>query len=203
MKLKDYNTKTIIWTDKDLMLNKNLYIDIEDTQYVFKVFYVKEAIIEIGVFIKYSSLERGTGPIERNIMDKITTNIYDYQGFFRRYKTNPAFIIDTDVYELRQAGAGPVALRLLMDFSYSELDNPTRPIEKMLRNLIVYTYEMEIEGNPEKEKRLERILKKAEKDNQRKEELVRKTREKEKRMRELEDDLDLFKPVDKSRYKMR
>lgn len=203
MKLKNYNTKTIIWTDKDLMLDKKLYIDIEDTQYVFKVFYVKEAIIEIGVFISYSSLERGIGPIEKDIMDGITADIYDYRGFFKRYKTNPVFIIDTEVYKLRQAGEGPIALRFLMDFSYSELDNSSRPIEKMLRNLIVYTYETEIEGNPEKEKRLKRVLKKAERDNQRKEELVRKTREKEKRMKELEDDFDLFKPVDKSRYKIR
>ena len=205
MRLENYKTKLLIWSDKDLMLDKIMYLNISGKQYTFKVFYVKETIIEIGVFIPYTSIENPSGPIEKNLKDMIYyDNLYDPQSFFsKNFFFKPEFVMEGETYSLRIAGSGPVALRLLMDIPFSDIDKSNKPIERKLRDLIVRTYEMEMENNSKLEERFEKVLEKNRKDKLRKEKRIQKTKEKEKRTKELEDEFDLFKPRDKSRYKIR
>ena len=57
-------------------------MEIEDKKYAFRIFKAKNAIMEFGVFLPYSSLKDSEGPIERSLNEMIYPNIIDYERFF-------------------------------------------------------------------------------------------------------------------------
>lgn len=205
MRLANYDTKLIIWSDKNLLIGKRIYLKIENKNYTFKIFNVEHSIIEFGVFIPYTSLEESNGPIEQNLNDMLYYDtIYNYERFFsNNFFFKPKFIYGGEEYTLRMAGSGPIALKLILEFTLSELDNSNKPIEKKLRNFIVRTYEKEMEHDSDLENKFKRVLEKDKEDKLKKEERLKEIKKKEKRIREVEDEFDFYKPRDKSRYKIR
>ena len=90
-------------------------MEIEDKKYAFRIFKAKNAIMEFGVFLPYSSLKDSEGPIERSLNEMIYPNIIDYERFFsENFFFKPEFFIDDEKYTLRIAGEGPIALILLI-----------------------------------------------------------------------------------------
>ncbi len=179
-------------------------MEIEDKKYAFRIFKAKNAIMEFGVFLPYSSLKDSEGPIERSLNEMIYPNIIDYERFFsENFYFEPEFFIDDEEYTLKIAGEGPIALKLVMDLTYSEINSSNRPIEKKLRNFIISFYKYKMKMDPNLKNEFEKVLEKEKDKEMRKEERLKKVREKEKRMNEIEDEFDFYKPRDKSRYKIR
>lgn len=204
MRLEDYDIKHIVKTDRTLLKRRKMNVKIEDKTYDFIIFDAKNAIIEFGVFIPYTSLKASNGPIERNLNEMLYHDIIDYEGFFsNNFFFEPEFIIDDTKYVLKMAGSGPIALKLILELTYSEINSSDRPIERKLRNYIISIYNYEMKNNPDLKNKFERILEKNKEDNERKEEILNDVREKEKKMKEIEDHFDFYKPRDKSRYKIR
>ena len=75
MRLEDYDIKLIVKSDKDVLNDKTLPLEIEDEKYAVKIFEAKNAIIEFGVFLPYSSLKDSDGPIERNLNEMMNLEI--------------------------------------------------------------------------------------------------------------------------------
>lgn len=204
MRLEDYDIQLIVKSDKDILNNQTLPIEIEDKKYTFRIFKAKNAIMEFGVFLPYSSLKDSEGPIERSLNEMIYPNIIDYERFFsENFYFEPEFFIDDEEYTLKIAGEGPIALKLVMDLTYSEINSSNRPIEKKLRNFIISFYKYKMKMDPNLKNEFEKVLEKEKDKEMRKEERLKKVREKEKRMNEIEDEFDFYKPRDKSRYKIR
>ncbi len=205
MRLEDYDIQLIVKSDKDVLNKRTLPIEIEDKKYTFRIFRAKNAIMEFGLFLNYSSLKDSDGPIERSLNEMIySSNIIDYERFFsENFFFEPEFFIDDEKYTLRIAGEGPIALILLMDLTYAEINSSNRPIEKKLRNFIVSTYKHQMNINPDLKNKFEKVLENEKEKEKRKEERLTEVREKEKKIHEIEDEFDFYKPRDKSRYKIR
>ena len=179
-------------------------MEIEDKKYAFRIFKAKNAIMEFGLFLHYSSLKDSDGPIERSLNEMIYPNIIDYERFFsENFYFEPEFFIDDEEYTLKIAGEGPIALKLVMDLTYSEINSSNRPIEKKLRNFIVSTYKHQMNIDPDLKNKFEKVLENEKEKEKRKEERLKEVREKENRIKEIEDEFDFYKPRDKSRYKIR
>ena len=150
-----------------------------------------------------SQLENGN-PIESRINGLIDERVYNYQSYFQdHYYLKPSFFVDGEEYVFEMAGKGPKALKLVLQFTFKELDNSNRPIEMKLKDFIIKRYEDASDGNPKLEAKIRRNIENHEKEKLRKEKSNRKIDEKEKRMVELEDEFGFNKPQDKSRYKIR
>ena len=204
MRLKDYKTKLIVPCDERFLIKKTLPIKIEDKTYDFRIFDIKGPIIEFGVFIPYSSLKASDGPIERNLNDMLYYEIRNYEGFFsENFFFEPEFVLDGEKYTLKMAGSGPIALKLILYFTFSDIDQSNKPIEKKLRNMIVSLYEYKMRNDPNLKNRFEELLEKDKIEQENKEKNLNEVREKEKKMQEIEQEFDFYKPRDKSRYKIR
>ena len=75
MRLEDYDIQLIVKSDKDILNNQTLHMEIEDKKYAFRIFKAKNAIMEFGVFLPYSSLKDSDGPIERNLNEMMNLEI--------------------------------------------------------------------------------------------------------------------------------
>ena len=279
MRLEDYDIKLIVKSDKDVLNDKTLPLEIEDEKYAVKIFEAKNAIIEFGVFLPYSSLKDSDGPIERNLNEMMNLEIQkvdinelnspEWNPRYMTYKEKEEFLellkfeIKAGIYvspitvkgqdmnivsgnltyhALKSLGWNEVDvlfinepdlnrgiekkpkdidafriyfqykrngqstnkfIQLAIQTTYAEINSSNKPIEKNLRNLIISTYKDEMERDPNLKNKFENVLENEKEKELRKEKNMKIVREKEKKIHEIEDEFDFYKPRDKSRYKIR
>lgn len=198
MRLKDYKTKLIVLSDEKLLIDKTLPIEIEDKIYDFRILDIKGPLIEIGVCkFPFSLLEISEGQewleniIKELEFDEFFLNVpYDIKGYEEFFTENFFF----------EFGA---RYNLKMYITFSEIDKSNKPFEKKLRDKIVSTYEDEMRNDPNLKNRFEKVLENDKIEQTKKEENLKETRKKEKKIQEIEQEFDFYKPMDKSRYKIR
>ncbi len=203
--LNEYPVKVVVSGDKSLILNKQFSEDIENYRYDFKIFNVLESIMEVGVFIRYPSIIGSPKPIERSLAELIGYSTGDLPYIFEQYRFSKVYFTIGDVeYSLKIIGVGPFALKLVMDVSFSEIENEKGPLEKSLKDFILNFYGIVNKFDSHFQNEFQKNLDKYEKRNLRREKILNEVRKKERKIQAIEEEFGFYTPINKkARYKIR
>ncbi len=203
--LNEYPVKVVVSGDKSLILNKQFSEDIENYSYDFKIFNVRESIMEVGVFIRYPSIKGSPKPIERSLDELIGYSTGDLPYVFEQYRFSKVYFTIGDVeYSLKIIGVGPFALKLVMDVSFSEIEDEKGPLEKSLKDFILNFYGIVNKFDSHFQTEFQKNLEKHEKRNLRREKILNEVRKKERKIQAIEEEFGFYTPINKkARYKIR
>lgn len=203
--LNEYPIRLVVSGNKSLIINKEITENIENYNYNFKIFNVLEGIMEVGVFIRYSSILDSPKPIEKSLAELIGYSTGDLEYIFEQYRFSKVnFTMDDVEYSLKIIGVGPVALKLILDVSFSEIDDERGPLEKSLKDFILNFYGLVNQFDTNYKREFQKNIEKFEKRNLRTEEILKEVRKQERKIQAIEEEFGFYKPIDKkARYKIR
>lgn len=203
--LNEYPIRLVVSGNKSLIINKEITENIENYNYNFKIFNVLEGIMEVGVFIRYSSILDSPKPIEKSLAELIGYSTGDLEYIFEQYRYSKVnFTMDDVEYSLKIIGVGPVALKLILDISFSEIDDERGPLEKSLKDFILNFYGLVNQFDTNYKREFQKNIEKYEKRNLRTEEILKEVRKQERKIQAIEEEFGFYKPIDKkARYKIR
>lgn len=203
--LNEYPIRLVVSGNKSLIINKEITENIENYNYNFKIFNVLEGIMEVGVFIRYSSILDSPKPIEKSLAELIGYSTGDLEYIFEQYRYSKVnFTMDDVEYSLKIIGVGPVALKLILDVSFSEIDDERGPLEKSLKDFILNFYGLVNQFDSNYQREFQKNIEKFEKRNLRTEEILKEVRKQERKIQAIEEEFGFYKPIDKkARYKIR
>lgn len=203
--LNEYPIRLVVSGNKSLIINKEITENIENYNYNFKIFNVLEGIMEVGVFIRYSSILDSPKPIEKSLAELIGYSTGDLEYIFEQYRYSKVnFTMDDVEYSLKIIGVGPVALKLILDISFSEIDDERGPLEKSLKDFILNFYGLVNQFDTNYKREFQKNIEKYEKRNLRTEEILKEVRKQERKIQVIEEEFGFYKPIDKkARYKIR
>ena len=203
--LNECPVKVIVSSDKSLILKKDFAVDIENYSYNFKIFNILESIMEVGIFIRYSSIMDSPKPIEKALAELVNYSTGDLPYIFEDYRYSKVyFTIDGVEYSLKIIGVGPMALKLIMDISFPEIEEGKGPLEKVLKDFILKFYGLVSQFDTNYQKEFQNNLEEYEKKTLRKEKILEEVRKQERKTQAIEEEFGFYKPIDKkSRYKIR
>lgn len=203
--LNEYPIRLVVSGNKSLIINKEITENIENYNYNFKIFNVLEGIMEVGVFIRYSSILDSPKPIEKSLAELIGYSTGDLEYIFEQYRYSKVnFTMDDVEYSLKIIGVGPVALKLILDVSFSEIDDERGPLEKSLKDFILNFYGLVNQFDSNYQMEFQKNIEKFEKRNLRTEEILKEVRKQERKIQAIEEEFGFYKPIDKkARYKIR
>lgn len=203
--LNEYPIRLVVSGNKSLIINKEITENIENYNYNFKIFNVLEGIMEVGVFIRYSSILDSPKPIEKSLAELIGYSTGDLEYIFEQYRFSKVnFTMDDVEYSLKIIGVGPVALKLILDVSFSEIDDERGPLEKSLKDFILNFYGLVNQFDSNYQMEFQKNIEKFEKRNLRTEEILKEVRKQERKIQAIEEEFGFYKPIDKkARYKIR
>lgn len=204
--INEYKLKHVISLKEGLIDGYRVSIDIEGSEYNFKIDEVKTEIVELIQFFKYGEVKSAKGSLEKKLKDFTYGKSYNdfneheiYEIRFSKFSEK----IDGKTYDFEITGVGPTALKVSLYLRYDEIEKKETTLEKTLKEIILKEYSDLIKDNQNK---LKEMKKEYDEEHQKqakiREEVRREQAEKERKMRELEERLNSNKPKDNKPFKI-
>ncbi len=219
----------ILSVDKNLIINRGFNYQIGKISYNFKITDVSSRNLEVASYILYKDIENCKNrPVERELesyLDKksfvselvaLKNDLFEEDDLFFNGDDSDLSDYFMGIMHLHIRGYfyifsvkyfNSIVLKISHNFSLSDLDKASRPLEMEIRNFIKRTYFNEFSKNTDLQRKFDLILEREYEREKRRNKLAFKIREEEhnKAVKSLENEkfFGFDKPVDKTRYKIR